>query len=442
MAEVVKEKEVTDEDYDDGELCTDDEDLEEGELKEEGNESGQGTARQVCRFFHRGTCFYGSFCKFLHVNCDKGNYNMFAPEVPQEYPLPLNHEAQYECGDFFGTGGVRGPGLKMTSRRPIPDFMPESLPHMPVSLPPQENAWERGFQEAKVLLRKGNKRKENPSFSNRSSVKDLREFDKENDCKTKKKNCPHKSKSPIGHRTAHSRSGSYSSISSSSSDRSSSYSSSQSSHSRARSSSRSRSVSRRPPRYRSSSRSLSMSSVSSASSSGSHSSSEARSPKRRNLQDSNQKKFTEMVKKGESDQLSKIQKGKDLSSIGALHDNTDPLEEKFQNGEELHPFLNLQHLAVNFPEYSKGPVKDLHKQQVKLKLLNQHPSKLTNLPKDLVKERKQPDEQTKLNLHRSSVKRPISPPTDSKTKKPCSRRDELLKQLKAVEDAIARKRAK
>lgn len=198
-----------------------------------------------------------------------------------------------------------------------------------------------------------------------------------------------------------------------------------------------------------------------------HSSSGSGSLKNRNAHGPNQRKPDEKPppEKGESiassehypevPQPPKFEKAKEILHIGAFDDAADPLEEKFQTPPiDMVPFPSLQHLIPDFPEKSKEPVKGLHKQPIKLTLLNKNPpSKLTNLPKKDLEVHKKPDEPSKSNIFHLGIKRPLSPPASPMppprpapaliTKKSASsRRDELLKQLKAVEDAIARKRAK
>lgn len=100
-------------------------------------------------------------------------------------------------------------------------------------------------------------------------------------------------------------------------------------------------------------------------------------------------------------------------------------------------------------EKAKDPSKQ--KQQIKLTLLNKAAS-LSKRDVDLSKVKIEKDESVRSStkVSTSGTKRPLSPPSGS-SKVSCgsapkrstsSRRDELLKQLKAVEDAIARKRAK
>lgn len=100
-------------------------------------------------------------------------------------------------------------------------------------------------------------------------------------------------------------------------------------------------------------------------------------------------------------------------------------------------------------EKIKDPSKQ--KQQIKLTLLNKA-SSLSKREVDLskVKIEKEDSVRSSSKVSSSGTKRPLSPPSSSAKmssssapkRSTSSRRDELLKQLKAVEDAIARKRAK
>lgn len=119
--------------------------------------------RPICRFYTRGQCTWGMSCRFLHPGVtDKGNYTMF---------------------DMVrgNGGGAREP--------PMPDYRVERIPpvHLPPSIvplhhhpayglpplaripppvasaasdPAAESPWERGLRNAKEMLRKANKRKE------------------------------------------------------------------------------------------------------------------------------------------------------------------------------------------------------------------------------------------------------------------------------------------
>lgn len=282
-----------------------------------------------------------------------------------------------------------------------------------------------------------------------------------------------RSKSPKNRRSRdRSRSfGSYSSVSSYSSRSSCSYSRSSSRSSRECSSRRDRS----PVYSRSSrsSRSISMDSVSSASSSISHSTSGESliTPEEQNAllraQAENPPVKIESIPGHPPGGLFFQSKKFDKITIGLKNPEYDPLEEKFQNSlatPEAPFFPTTVHNPIPGAEKerAKESIKSLHppKQQIKLTLLNKNPqSKLSNLPKkDLELNRVvQTDETTKLGGFNVGVNRPVTPPPPPPPgvlmkpvpppavvpkKSASSRRDELLKQLKAVEDAIARKRAK
>ncbi|XP_035216673.1 zinc finger CCCH domain-containing protein 18-like isoform X1 [Stegodyphus dumicola] len=255
--------------------------------------------------------------------------------------------------------------------------------------------------------------------------------------------------------------------------RSRSYTRSHSSRSCSRSrssSSRSHSISRTPSasRSRSYSRSLSMDSVSSASSSITRSSSGSRSESKRHTHISafrkQEEKPSPLIEKSDSkgasaslyEEIQRIRQY-DKSTVEVPHINASlpslpeppPLPV-----ETPAPFPSFQHLLPPPDRVTKDPpLKGLHKQQIKLTLLNKPAvSKLTSLPKKELDVKGKPEElcKTAFGVH-SGIKRPVSPsfgiggktgPTLIPKKSASSRRDELLKQLKAVEDAIARKRAK
>ncbi|GIY38622.1 zinc finger CCCH domain-containing protein 18 [Caerostris darwini] len=162
---------------DDGE-CSDDEDLEEGEVKDPDDQPvTKEKPRQVCRFFNRGVCFYGLQCRFLHLNKDnKGNYNMFAPSPPKNYES--THVA-----NVISPPGQHAIVHRSATHRAAPDFVPIPPP-IPI-LPEPESAWEKGLREAKELVKRANKRKEDPDFEEkRLNLKisaEVTEKEKEND---------------------------------------------------------------------------------------------------------------------------------------------------------------------------------------------------------------------------------------------------------------------
>ncbi|GBL90679.1 hypothetical protein AVEN_219347-1 [Araneus ventricosus] len=161
---------------DDGE-CSDDEDLEEGEVKDE-NETVT-KARQVCRFFNRGQCFYGIQCRFLHLNNGmKGNYNMFSSPTP-----PRSYEPAH-MGNMMVPPSQHGI-IHRSAPRSGPDFMPVP-PLLPAPVEQPESAWEKGLKEAKLLLKKASQRKEEPDFEEKrltlsSADRNTQLNDKEND---------------------------------------------------------------------------------------------------------------------------------------------------------------------------------------------------------------------------------------------------------------------
>ncbi|XP_059622335.1 zinc finger CCCH domain-containing protein 18 [Phlebotomus argentipes] len=136
-----------------------DEELEEGEVTDDDERRPEETEpKPVCRFYARGQCTWGVSCRFLHPGVtDKGNYTMFDMVRPiaggqtgmgggydyRERPkahIPSSHHAP-----------VIGMGLPAMLPRPSP------LAETPGG---GESPWERGLRTAKEMLRKANKRKE------------------------------------------------------------------------------------------------------------------------------------------------------------------------------------------------------------------------------------------------------------------------------------------
>ncbi|KAG8189708.1 hypothetical protein JTE90_022520 [Oedothorax gibbosus] len=159
-----KSKNKEEEPKDDGE-CSDggEEELEEGELNDdngrEDSSKANSTAKQTCRFYSRGQCFFGQNCRFAHVNVASGNYySMFAPSTPT---------TRVPYSDYFDPSH----GIMSQRSGPLP-LRPDFVAPLPVcspSIPAEESAWERGLQTAKELVRKANKRKiEDADFSEKS----------------------------------------------------------------------------------------------------------------------------------------------------------------------------------------------------------------------------------------------------------------------------------
>ncbi|XP_015913232.1 zinc finger CCCH domain-containing protein 18 isoform X2 [Parasteatoda tepidariorum] len=285
-----------------------------------------------------------------------------------------------------------------------------------------------------------------------------------------------RSKSPKGRRSR-SRSGSYSTVSSYSySDRSSvsySRSSSGSSCDSSRSPSPlsrrksphdgisspkrsdSRLLTRRKPGGRSSSsRSLSMDSISESGNSSTASVGGSKPHLSIMSKKDDDKPEDEIRAKKLFQQLQYLKEKKD-SKLGTNReeDPDDPLNDIMPSQQSSMPaFPSLQHLlpSTDKKESNKGP--HAQKQQIKLTLLNKsQTNKFASLQKDVdpAKPKQLNDESKFSGGFHPGTKRPLSPPSPTAPapsaapkKSASSRRDELLKQLKAVEDAIARKRAK
>ncbi|GIY55115.1 c3H1-type domain-containing protein [Caerostris extrusa] len=174
---VPNEKIVSDSDSDSGEI-EDDEvneptDLEEGEIKES-TQNINKKSEVVCRFFKRGTCLFGSQCSFLHVS-DKV-YNMF-DNVPHrkrnmkyiEPPLPPPPPNFYKPINF--PPNFLPPRLESENTNLI---MPKTNLHRQEEEP--ENTWEKGLEQAKILIQNANLKKkgENSEINKLVSDKDRR----------------------------------------------------------------------------------------------------------------------------------------------------------------------------------------------------------------------------------------------------------------------------
>uniref|UniRef100_A0A9J8D5H4 Zinc finger CCCH-type containing 18 n=1 Tax=Cyprinus carpio carpio TaxID=630221 RepID=A0A9J8D5H4_CYPCA len=166
-----KKKEEDDGEIDEGEI--DDDDLEEGEVKDPMDRKIR--PRPICRFFMKGNCTWGMICRFIHpgVN-DKGNYSLISkpdPFSPNGAP----------------PGGAGGGPHPLMPANPWGAPAVEELPPPPPPLdPPVESAWERGLRHAKEVLKKATIRKEQePDFEEKRFTvtigEDDRDFDKEND---------------------------------------------------------------------------------------------------------------------------------------------------------------------------------------------------------------------------------------------------------------------
>ncbi|KAG8180497.1 hypothetical protein JTE90_007454 [Oedothorax gibbosus] len=117
----------------------DKEDLEDGELDEDITLPNKAP-EVVCRFFQRGTCFYGSQCRNSHVS--NGVYNMFSRDPPNN-------------GSFK-------PLLFPNFYRP-PLFHPNIMPMM---VPETESPWERGIKKAKIIMQKSGRLSEDVELEN------------------------------------------------------------------------------------------------------------------------------------------------------------------------------------------------------------------------------------------------------------------------------------
>lgn len=143
----------------DGEHKSDKEELESGEELEDGEVTDgdekrpeESEPKAVCRFFTRGQCTWGMSCRFLHPGTtDKGNYTMF--DLVRPIPVPQNNMGMMPSYDYR----TERPPIHHPPHIP-PHFGGPARPPPPSN--DNESAWERGLRTAKEMLRKANKRKE------------------------------------------------------------------------------------------------------------------------------------------------------------------------------------------------------------------------------------------------------------------------------------------
>ncbi|KFM73040.1 Zinc finger CCCH domain-containing protein 18, partial [Stegodyphus mimosarum] len=128
----------------DGELLDNREinDIEEGEIKENSPDS---PSNFVCRFFQEGRCKWGTHCRFMHVT-DKGLYNMFdVPSNKSSLTVPSNKSSL----DLYPLNKCNtGVSFSYFSR----------------DVPSGESAWDKALSQAKEIIEKSKKRKEDKDF--------------------------------------------------------------------------------------------------------------------------------------------------------------------------------------------------------------------------------------------------------------------------------------
>ncbi|XP_035212855.1 zinc finger CCCH domain-containing protein 18-like [Stegodyphus dumicola] len=131
----------------DGEFLDDREinDIEEGEIKENSPDS---PSNFVCRFFQEGRCRWGTQCRFMHVT-DKGLYNMFdEPSDKSSLTVPSNKSSL----DLYplNTGVTCNTGVCFSN--------------FSKDVPICESAWDKALSQAKEIIEKSKKRKEDKDF--------------------------------------------------------------------------------------------------------------------------------------------------------------------------------------------------------------------------------------------------------------------------------------
>ncbi|CAG9809542.1 unnamed protein product [Chironomus riparius] len=129
------------------------EELEDGEVTD-GDEKRpeESEPKAVCRFFTRGQCTWGMSCRFLHPGTtDKGNYTMF--DLVRPIPVPQGNMGMMPSYDYR----TERPPIHHAPHIP-PNYGGPARPPLPAN--DNESAWERGLRTAKEMMRKANKRKE------------------------------------------------------------------------------------------------------------------------------------------------------------------------------------------------------------------------------------------------------------------------------------------
>ncbi|XP_055944509.1 uncharacterized protein LOC129975448 [Argiope bruennichi] len=158
-------------DSDSGEIDDEEEeeanDLEEGEIKDNSPVSKK-KSEIACRFFKRGSCAFGSQCQYLHVS--DSVYKMFDTNPQRRNDLQYGEHHDFPKPLIF------------------PPNIPPPRPFMqpPISVAPKpdfhrqyetcEDNWEKGLEQAKILIRKANlKRKSDGCESKKFNVKNNKE---------------------------------------------------------------------------------------------------------------------------------------------------------------------------------------------------------------------------------------------------------------------------
>ncbi|XP_059489694.1 zinc finger CCCH domain-containing protein 18 isoform X2 [Neocloeon triangulifer] len=105
-----------------GEIKDDENDLEEGECTDGEDARPEEESKPVCRFYNRGQCTWGANCRFVHPGVtDKGNYTMFdmvRPLVPTNGPPGFDVPYDRPYGSGLGSGEpFDGPPLESAWER-------------------------------------------------------------------------------------------------------------------------------------------------------------------------------------------------------------------------------------------------------------------------------------------------------------------------------------
>lgn len=162
----VRQNDKEGEEGEDGEVAesgpSDTSDLEEGELKEDEDDVA-GAATDVCKYYPRGSCTWGSECRFSHQSgqcrpCRKlsSDTNSSAGQTGLRRHIPPLQPPVAVPAAF----AARPPLLGLKPARPFFPVLP--LP-LPAPTDPMASNWERGLRSAKERLAKAKERKESES---------------------------------------------------------------------------------------------------------------------------------------------------------------------------------------------------------------------------------------------------------------------------------------
>ncbi|GAU94714.1 hypothetical protein RvY_06438 [Ramazzottius varieornatus] len=151
--------------------------LEDGEVDEDEDGDKNSKSGQICKYFYKGQCTWGSHCRFIHPgSVDKGNYDMFdgSKGKKEEPAVPTSVQLQRDV--------KLAPPLRTAATRPPRPRTPPPVPAAPLIVPPmnlfariipqadffpaviepprRESAWEKSLRSAKILSQAAAKKRD------------------------------------------------------------------------------------------------------------------------------------------------------------------------------------------------------------------------------------------------------------------------------------------